>query len=127
MASMTMTRAVEGVGQPISLSKEYTGSLALDLDETIAGSSTDAVVNIAIDVSAVKAFHISVDGTCTIETNDGTTPDDTLSMTDGDPYEWNEDSLDSFRLGTDVTQLYVTVPGGTDVNIKIRAVVDATP
>lgn len=125
--SQTITRSVEGVGDPIAKTKTISGSLAIVLDETIANGQTDFQISVGIDVSAVKSFFLVSDQDITVETNDGTTPDDTLAMTADDPKVWDEDSSYTFELGTDVTDFFVTNASGSSANLQLRAIVDATP
>lgn len=95
--------------------------------ETIADSSTDFQINVAIDVSAVKSFYLVSSQNVTVETNSGSSPADTLTLTANDPYVWTTDSLDTFQLGTDVTAFFVTNASGSSATLDLVAVVDATP
>ena len=45
-----------GTNTALTTSKDYTGSLVVEVDEAIPDSSTDLEVTLALDVSAVKAF-----------------------------------------------------------------------
>jgi len=129
MASLTKTWAANGGGLSKSYSKEYSGTLVQLIDgETIADSVTDQQLTVAIDVSAVKGFLIvSEGGALTVETNNGTTPDDTLVLPAGRPYEWDTDSLDSFLLTADVTDLFLTNASGAAATLYAWAVVDPSP
>lgn len=104
-----------------------TGSQRVSLSEAVPDSSTDLQINISIDVSACKSFYLISDQDVTVETNDGTTPDDTISLLAGVPYVWTENSYDTFKFGTDITAIFVTNSSGASATVQIRALVDATP
>ena len=111
----------------ITRSNTYTGSQKISVVEAIADSVTDGQINVAVDFSAVKSFLLVSDQDVTIETNDGTTPDDTLSLLAGVPYIWNTDSYDTFLITVDITAIFVTNVSGETANILLEALVDATP
>jgi hypothetical protein len=108
-------------------SKQYTGSSKVSLDETVASGSTDLLINVAIDVSAVKSFILLSDQAVTIETNNGAAPDNTIVLVANVAYVWTTDSYDTFKLTVDVTKIYVTNASGSTATIKLEALVDATP
>ena len=128
MYSAQVGRNVSIAGRSIdrSITVTATGRAGLN-KETIADGVTDKQFNIAIDVSAVKYFYIVSDQDITIETNSGSTPDDTLNLKAGKPYEWHVDDEDSFRLGTDVTAFFGTNASGATATIECECLQDATP
>lgn len=111
----------------VAYSKQFTptGSAYVEIEETIAASQTDKLVNVAIDVSAVKWFCIHSTVAMTIETNDGTTPGNTLSLLAGYAYEWHASKYDTFKLTVDVTALYVT--NTTEGTLTVKVLYDSTP
>ncbi|MCH8853919.1 MAG: hypothetical protein IID41_14900 [Planctomycetes bacterium] len=124
-ASMTLEQKVLSGGRWLSSSKSYSAGLRVSLINEPIPLGTDTVLNVAIDVSAVKSFFLISDVNVTIETNDGTTPTDTLNLIAGVPYIWNTDSLDSFLLTGDVTKFFIT--NASDAIIDMEAVADPTP
>lgn len=98
-----------------------------NIDATIPDSSTDLQIAYTLDVSTVTGFYMISDAAITIETNDGTTPADTVTLAASVPYVWYTGKPDAFIFGTDVTDLYVTNSSGGAANLQILAVVDATP
>lgn len=125
--SALIQQSVATGGVSIEKSKTYSAASRVSLDETIADSETDKQVTVAIDVSAVKAFYIVSDQDITLETNDGTTPDDTLSLVADVPYVWTTDSYDTFKLSADVTAFFFTNSSGSAANVKMECVLDPTP
>jgi hypothetical protein len=123
----TVSQAIDAGAGAISKSKQYTGSGRVSINETIANAVTDGPINVAIDVSAVKSFLLVSDKDVLIQTNDGTTPDDEISLLAGVPYIWTVDSYDAFLLTVDVTEILVTNASGDTATIQLEALVDATP
>ena len=98
------------------------------VDVSIPDSSTDKAVAIGgIDVSQVVSVYIHSTQDITLETNDGTTPDDTISLTADVPLIWCTDCPYSNPLTTDVTALYATNASGADAVLNIQVVQDGTP
>ncbi|QDU03142.1 hypothetical protein V6x_28540 [Gimesia chilikensis] len=112
-----------------SLSKQIT--IEADGEANVAVSvpdeSADLAINIAIDFSALKMLYIVADQDLTIETNDGTTPDDTLALKAGKPIVWYEGCGYTNPLSADVTALYATNASGTDATLNVKTLQDATP
>ena len=114
-------------GTSISKTTTLTGGAKVSLEETIADSTTDGAVVFALDVSACKSFYMVSDQDITIETNDGSSPDDTINLIAGIPYVWHEDKYESFLLTSDVETLYVTNSSGAEAKLQIEALTDPTP
>lgn len=114
-------------GDTVAREVTKTGSGVLSIEETVADSSTDAEIVFSLDVSAVKAFMIVSDRNVMVQTNDGSSPDDTLNLIAGEPYVWHVTSLDTFLLTVDVTSIFVTNASGGIATIVIEAIFDVTP
>ena len=84
-------------------------------------------VAFTLDYSACKFFSIVSDVAMTIETNNGTTPDDTLVLVADEPYIWAEGMLGTFLIGTDITSLFVTTGSVGVGTLTIEALEDPTP
>ena len=108
-------------------SKQYSAAASIEVDEAVAIAATDKLVNIAFLVANVKSFYLLSDQVLTLQTNNGTTPDDTIVLKANVPYYWSQDSYDAFLLGTDITAFYFTNGSGVEANVKIRVLVDPTP
>lgn len=82
------------------------------INESIADSVTDQLVALALDISQLVAFAIvATGGDMTMETNNGTTPDDTLNLLDGKPVSWwNQYLADHFTA--DIDGVYMTNSSG---------------
>jgi len=102
---------------------DYTCATISKIDgETVADGVTDGAFVFAVDVSALKAFYIISDQAVTVETNDGTTPDDTISLTANKPVTWREN--DTALFSADVTILYITNASGSTATIYALAGMD---
>lgn len=114
-----------GVTYSKVVEKEASGEIAIE--EAIPANQTDYAINIAIDVSALQSLYIFSDQDLTIQTNDGTTPDDTIAVNGGVPiwYDESNDSIFPNPLTADVTVIYVT--NTTAATLRIFALYDATP
>ena len=125
--SHTLYQQLSVSGRQIAKTTSKSGGASSSLSETIPDSSTDLEVAFSLDVSACVSFYMVSDQDLTIETNDGSSPDDTISLTAGVPYIWHSDSVDAFQLGTDVTSLFVTNASGSDALLQVEALTDPTP
>lgn len=127
MSDLTFRWTIVTDGGSLTYSKTYTGTADVILDESVPDSSTDLLMNVAIDVSAVKAFMIVSDYAVLIETNSGSAPGNSLTLVANHPYMWDTDSEETFLLTVDVTKIYVTNASGSAAALKIRCTYDATP
>lgn len=128
--SVEITKTFQKVGgAAVTRTKTYTADGFTELELSIPDSTTDQQVVVAIDVSAIVAIIIDSDQAITIETNDGTTPADTITPAAGVPLIWTNDDehANPFGSGTDVTSLYITNSSGSTATIKISVLQDVTP
>jgi len=125
--SITILEEVQVNNQTIQGQHTHSGGYRQSLSESIPDESTDLEVVFPLDVSAIKAIFIKSDQDITIETNDGSSPDDTLTLTADCPYIWHENSEYTNLLTADVTSLFVTNASGAAATLEIEAIVDATP
>ncbi|QDV50854.1 hypothetical protein [Gimesia fumaroli] len=112
---------------PLSRQIVVTADSEANAEIAVADSSTDLAINLAIDVSALKLLYMVSDQDLIVETNDGTTPDDTITLKAGKPLVWHEDCGYTNPLGTDVTAFFATNASGGDATLHIKTLQDATP
>lgn len=125
--TMVFTDAVTTNEGQLAYAKEVSGELKIALDVLVPDSETDFDVLVGIDVSQIQGIYIVSDQDITLETNNGTTPDETISLKANVPYKWHGECYDSNLLATDITALYFTNASGEDATVKIRVVSDPTP
>jgi hypothetical protein len=125
----SFTQQWEQGNNSISKRISITADCEKNVSISVPDSSTDLQVELALDVSALKAILIATDQDITVETNDGTTPDDTFTIEANNPLVWNVDCPlpNPFASTVDVTDLYITNASGSAAAIEIRTLVDATP
>lgn len=128
MATHTITKAIVGAGMNLQRAYGQTvlGAVLID-GEQVADEASDFEIQLPINVSDVLSFFLVSDQDVTIETNDGTTPDDTIELVAGKPYVWDVDDYSAFLLGTDVVSIFVTNNSGATATIYCLAGVDPTP
>lgn len=123
-----ITRTLIAGGQTLTLTETVTANAERNVDETIANGQTDFQIDFDLDVSACKSFWIESNKDITVETNAvDASGGNTLALKANEVYEWNENSLDAFKLTEDVTTMYVTNASGATATLKIRSLVDPTP
>lgn len=103
-------------------------AVVIDASVEVANAETDKLLAIAgIDVSQLKGLWIDSDQDVTLETNNGTTPDDTIVLKADVPYVWMEGSPATLLLTADVTAIYCTNASGATATVRLRAIQDGTP
>lgn len=123
----TLTEKLVVGNTSIEKSNAQSAGANTSIDETIADSTTDGLINFTLDVSQLQSIYIVSDADITIETNDGSSPADTLSLVAGVPYVWHADSYHACLLTTDITAIYVTNASGGSARLQIEALHDPTP
>lgn len=99
------------------------------IDEAIPNSSADLLVNLTLDISKAVLLCFQSDQAIVIETNDGTTPADTITLAAGERWYWKsgEGTALTDILSADISGLYVTNASGAVANLKVIAAQDPTP
>lgn len=104
----------------------YTAEGELEVSVAVPDESTDLEVVLPINVEAAKTIALLSDQNLTIETNDGTTPDDTINLIAGVPWIWHTDGPLA-ALSEDIASIFVTNASGEDATLQILSLFDATP
>ena len=127
--SLVITEKVNAGGTSIEQSNTFSQSDEnfINVAASIADAQTDKLVVCSLDVSQIKAIFILSDQDLTLETNDGTTPDNTIALKAGIPYVWYTNKYQVLLLTVDVTALYLTNASGAAAAFKLVALLDATP
>jgi hypothetical protein len=113
---------------PISQTVTVTADGTINEGEiTVPANSTDLSVNQNIDVSALKSLFLLSDKAMTIQTNSGTTPDNTITLAAGIPLLWWEGCGHANPLTTDVTRFFLTTGNVGEAVLKMRGLMDLTP
>lgn len=110
----------------IKKTQSLSSTARLSLEETIADGQTNKAIAFTLDVSQLKAIVIVSDQNVTFETNDGSTPDETIALLAGVPYVWHYQSYHTCLLATDITGIFITNASGSVATLQIEALYDAT-
>jgi len=116
-----------GTTKTDTITKSSTGRVSWE--ESVADDSTDFQINCpAVDVSELELVYIKSTQDVTFETNDGTTPDDTLALKANEPYVWWTAAPFVNKLTTDITtNVFVTNASGAAATVTFEAILDTTP
>jgi hypothetical protein len=113
-------------GRTFTYDLSFSGEANEIVEVAIANGQTDKSIELAVDFSAVEFFLIVSTAAITIETNDGTTPDDTIVLVANKPYIYSTAMLDTFKITADVTtKLFATNASGSSANVTIIRLQDA--
>ena len=129
---MALTRSialnVSGGGVTVNKTVTITDSAAVQIQEAVADSSTDLEIACSIDQSVLSFLYLVSDQAVTIETNSGSTPDDTITLSADVPVIWYTGcGYTNPFSNADVTSLFVTNASGSTANITLEALQDSTP
>jgi len=124
--TQTHEYTIDGGGSSVYQKSTFTSGGRADIDESIADGVTDGLLAYVLDVTQIVAFVIVSTQDILVETNSSSAPDDSLSLIANEPQIWDEDSLATNFLTTDITALYVTNASGSAATLKIRCLFDPT-
>lgn len=125
----TITQKLEEDGiNLIEKSVSVSGGRKQEIDVNIPDSTTDDEVAFTADVSLMQAIYMVSDQDVTIETNDGSSPDDTYSLTANVPIAWYTGSGLTNPVTTDITtNIFITNASGSTARVRIWSLETATP
>jgi len=124
----------------LSFRTVISGNIAKPVDKTVSVTAdglderdlavpvgTDQQVLIAFTVASVKGLVISSDQNMTLETNSGTSPAQTFTLTAGQPLVWYTGCGYTNPFTVDVTAFYFTNGTAVTANVAITILKDSTP
>jgi hypothetical protein len=120
-------REVTVNGRTIGTTESVSANAGGFFDEDVADGQTDSVINLAIDVSAVKSFLVVSDRNVALETNDGAAPSNTINLVANKPYVFVTGDYIAFLLTVDVTKFLITNASGASANVRCEFSYDPTP
>lgn len=86
---------------------------------TLADSTTDEDFELTVDTSKLKSVYMKSDQTVTIETNNATSPTDTITLTANQPLSWTVGEANPLFSADVTTGFFVTNSSGSTANISI--------
>jgi hypothetical protein len=124
----TLTISVTTGGVALSKSFDVTDGSELNISEPVADAAANLEIAFAAVRAKLKSFYMVADQVLTVETNDGTTPDDTFTLVADRPVTWYEGcgvAINDF-LSADITSIFASNASGDDATLVIKAVIDPT-
>lgn len=95
------------------------------LNLSVPNATTDMEVVFPVDKDLCKLLVITSDRAITVETNDGSTPDDTFNVVTTAPTLYYPGI--GYVLTADIASLFITNSSGGTATVKIRAAQDVVP
>jgi hypothetical protein len=96
-----------------------------NFDGQVAAAGTNVLITFALTRASLKSLLLYSDQAVTIYTNNpsGSSPQDTILLVAGQAKVWTlqTDLLSACPFSGNITALYITNPGGSVANIKVRA------
>lgn len=124
----TLTEAINvGGGVSTSNAFTFTGDGRESRQVVVPDSTTDKLVNIAIDIDQMRLIYIVSDQDITLETNNAGTPQETIALKAGKPLVWYLGSYFALPFAGDVTSMYLTNASGSEALFELHMIHDATP
>src|SRR5574343_1187599 len=111
MPTLTVNNNITGTSSARSAQHTVTGSSLNEIDETVDGAVTDKAITCNIDTSHLKYFRVKSNKALTLQANNGTTPDYTLTLAADVPQEWDYQSGAANPITADTTVFYATNAG----------------
>ncbi len=127
--TVTITSTIQGAGDSLSATETYSDEAIEDLDITILDAVSDQEVVVDWVNTRLAVLVISSDQEITVESNDGTTPDDTATVKANAPLIFKRDGSAQTNpfASLDVAKLFLTNASGSTATVKIKVLKDVTP
>jgi len=123
-AVTTISVTIGGVTRRGTITKS--AGTNVTVSETVPGDSTDLLIAFACDVSQLKSLYMKSDKDLVIETNDGSSPQETITLIAGEPVCWAAANTLACPFSGDITALYATEANGDDAEFELEAIIDPT-
>jgi hypothetical protein len=100
----------------------------VNFDDTVAASQTDFSIPATFDKDRINSIFIIADFDCTLETNSGSSPANTIALKAGIPVIWFKEypAATNPFAAADVTGFFFTT-GANPTRLRIRILWDITP
>lgn len=103
-----------------SASSREVGTVGQVINEQLGTGITDHLVSVAWTSAGVQSIVIIADADCTLETNSGGSPADTIALIANRPFIWRRgDGYYAYPFAGNVTSLYLTTSAAVRVRGKI--------
>ena len=95
--------------------------------EVSVAANTTVQVVLALDYTQIASLYMHSDQALTVESNDDTTPDDTINLVANLPLMWSTNAYLTNPFTANLTDLYLTNDGASTATFKLRLMIDTTP
>lgn len=93
----------------ISSSYTETGTTEISIDQSFSASTTDSLVSLSFTTSNIQSIELVSTQAMTIQTNSGSTPDNTITLVANVPFQWSRTpGYFSNPFTANVTAFYIT-------------------
>ena len=123
IVTLAWTRQGEQLTQNVTL----TADTEVNGDIAVPATTTDLEAIVAFDKTKVKSVFVHSDQDVTVETNSGSAPGNTITLTANTPLVWFPAMPLANPFTVDVTKFYITNAGASAAVVKYRILVDGTP
>ncbi len=101
------------------------GDTELNADVTLAAAASNVELDVPFTLANVKSIALLCSGACTIKTNNTGSPQETITLTAGQPTICKSQTEAAALFAGNVTKFYLSsTPGG---NFSVRILLDQTP
>ena len=118
----TRTTGIQGRSESKTL--EVTAEVQQSGSIAIVDAATDLVYEVAFLHTKLKSIYIETDQDLTLETNDGTRPQETIPLKAALPYQWVLGEERALPFSGAITAFYFTNASGSTANVKIEVLYD---
>lgn len=117
----TITKTwASGTSAPLSKSVSFVGVRELNIDAAVAASTTNQQELLSFTAASLLEIFISSTQNVTIKTNSSSSPQETLTITGGDPLQWDNTCGIAIPFSGDVTSIFITNAGASSATVSIR-------
>lgn len=125
---MSAFKFIEGVsvdGELIIAENELTSGQRISIDEQIS-IANNVPIDLTLDVSQVRGFYALSDQDLLLETNNSSSPTNTLSLKAGVPHIWLTNKPYALWATSDITAFFATNASAAAARLQIEILVDPT-
>ena len=119
-------QVADEAGAPISAAQAKSAGQRIVLDEDVPNASTDLLLAMNFDVSKVESIFLLSDRNLTIETNNGSTPANTINLLANVPFVWQRNTYMANPFTANVTAFFLTNNSGGTARLRGRILTDPT-
>lgn len=117
---LTFSISSDSGGTPLSGVQSEVGATEISFDQTYGASLVDQLLTVAFTAANVQSVFLLSDKGLKIETNNATTPTDTINLKPGSPLAWSKsEGYSPNPFSANVTAFYITTTVAARLQGKI--------